>query len=130
MVNQLQREWLKAQRNIQPASSNSNICLIVALISLVFVLHIELIIAKKNALKIINKVPFCLFDIYTPSFFLLRASFGTIGILANFYAVDYLLLADASILQKMNPFFVIIFFLLIILFFIKIKRIVFDENMI
>lgn len=40
---------------------------------------------------------------------LLRATFGTIGILANFYAVDHLLLADASILQKMNPFFVIIF---------------------
>ena len=39
----------------------------------------------------------------------LRATFGTIGILANFYAVDHLLLADASILQKMNPFFVIIF---------------------
>ena len=27
----------------------------------------------------------------------LRATFGTIGILANFYAVDHLLLADASI---------------------------------
>lgn len=39
----------------------------------------------------------------------LRAIFGTIGILANFYAVDHLLLADASILQKMSPFFVIIF---------------------
>lgn len=40
---------------------------------------------------------------------ILRASFGTIGVLANFYAVDHLLLADASILQKMNPFFVIVF---------------------
>lgn len=42
-------------------------------------------------------------------FLILRSTFGTIGILANFYAVDHLLLADASILQKMNPFFVIIF---------------------
>lgn len=40
---------------------------------------------------------------------ILRALFGTIGILGNFYAVDHLLLADASILQKMNPFFVIVF---------------------
>lgn len=38
-----------------------------------------------------------------------RALFGTIGLLANFYAIDHLLLADASILQKINPFFVIIF---------------------
>lgn len=42
-------------------------------------------------------------------FLILRSIFGTLGILANFYAVDHLLLADASILQKMNPFFVIIF---------------------
>lgn len=42
-------------------------------------------------------------------FLLLRSLLGTVGILANFYAVDHLLLADASILQKMNPFFVIIF---------------------
>jgi len=40
---------------------------------------------------------------------ILRSIFGTIGILGNFYAVDHLLLADASILQKMNPFFVIAF---------------------
>ena len=42
-------------------------------------------------------------------FLILRSIFGTLGILANFYAVAHLLLADASILQKMNPFFVIIF---------------------
>lgn len=38
-----------------------------------------------------------------------RSICGTIGIIANFYAVDHLLLADASILQKLSPFFVIIF---------------------
>ena len=31
---------------------------------------------------------------------LLRAILGTIGIIANFYAVDHLLLSDASIIQK------------------------------
>ncbi len=39
---------------------------------------------------------------------ILRASFGTIGILGNFYAVDHMLLADASALQKLSPFVVII----------------------
>lgn len=38
-----------------------------------------------------------------------RSVCGTVGIIANFYAVDHLLLADASIIQKLSPFFVIIF---------------------
>jgi len=38
-----------------------------------------------------------------------RSICGTVGIIANFYAVDHLLLADASIIQKVGPFFVIIF---------------------
>lgn len=37
-----------------------------------------------------------------------RALFGTIGILANFYAVDHLLLSDASMLNKMSPFFAVL----------------------
>ena len=40
---------------------------------------------------------------------LLRATFGTLGVLCNFYAVDYLVLADASVLNKMSPFFAILF---------------------
>ena len=39
---------------------------------------------------------------------LLRSVFGTIGVLCNFYAVDHLLLADASILNKLSPFFALI----------------------
>lgn len=39
----------------------------------------------------------------------LRSLFGTIGILCNFYAVDHLLVADASILNKLSPFFAILF---------------------
>lgn len=38
-----------------------------------------------------------------------RSVFGGMGILCNFYAVDHLLLADASMLNKMSPFFAIIF---------------------
>ena len=52
-------------------------------------------------------------------YMILRATFGTVGILCNFYAVDHLVLSDASMLNKMSPFFVIIFsFLLLNLLFI------------
>ena len=40
--------------------------------------------------------------------FFARSLFGTFGILCNFYAVDHLLLSDASMLNKMSPFFAII----------------------
>ena len=39
----------------------------------------------------------------------LRSAFGTLGILANYYAVDHLLLADSSMLRKMSAFFTVIF---------------------
>ena len=45
---------------------------------------------------------------------LLRSTFGTIGILCNFYAVDHLVLSDASMLNKMSPFFVILFSFLLL----------------
>lgn len=40
---------------------------------------------------------------------LLRSVTGTIGILCNFYAVDHLILPDATMLNKMAPFFTLIF---------------------
>ena len=39
---------------------------------------------------------------------LLRAIFGGAGIIANFWAIDHLRIADANILNKMSPFFAII----------------------
>lgn len=44
----------------------------------------------------------------------MRAGFGTIGILCNFYAVDHLVLSDASMLNKMSPFFAVLFSLFIL----------------
>lgn len=44
----------------------------------------------------------------------LRCLFGTLGILCNYYAIDHLLVADASILNKLSPFFAIIFSFLIL----------------
>ncbi|MBS5981193.1 DMT family transporter [Clostridium butyricum] len=40
---------------------------------------------------------------------ILRSTFGTIGILLNYYAIDRLVLSDANMLNKLSPFFVIIF---------------------
>lgn len=37
-----------------------------------------------------------------------RAICGTVGILGNYYAVDHLLLSDASMLNKMSPFFAVL----------------------
>lgn len=39
---------------------------------------------------------------------LARAAFGTLGLVCNFYAVDHLNMSDASMLNKMSPFFAII----------------------
>lgn len=44
----------------------------------------------------------------TLPFLLIRAATGTVGILCNFYAIDHLALSDASILNKMSPFFAIL----------------------
>lgn len=40
---------------------------------------------------------------------ILRSALGTVGILCNFYAVDHLILSDATMLNKMSPFFTLIF---------------------
>lgn len=42
-------------------------------------------------------------------YLLMRSTAGTLGILCNFYAVDHMVLSDASMLNKMSPFFAIIF---------------------
>ena len=46
--------------------------------------------------------------------YILRSLFGTLGIICNFYAVSHLNLADASMLNKMSPFFTLLFSMLIL----------------
>lgn len=43
------------------------------------------------------------------SFLILRAVLGTIGIFCNFYALSHMVLSDASMLNKLSPFFTLIF---------------------
>lgn len=45
---------------------------------------------------------------------LLRSIAGTIGILCNFYAVDHLNISDASMLNKLSPFFAVLFSIVIL----------------
>ena len=47
-------------------------------------------------------------------FLLIRAVAGTLGILCNFYAVSNMNLADASMLNKLSPFFAVIFSILLL----------------
>lgn len=42
-------------------------------------------------------------------YLLARSILGTLGIIANFYAIDHMMLADASMLNKLSPFFLTIF---------------------
>ena len=47
-------------------------------------------------------------------YLLIRSVCGTLGILCNYYAVDHLVLSDASMLNKMSPFFAVIFSCLVL----------------
>lgn len=47
-------------------------------------------------------------------YLLLRSAVGTVGIVCNFYALGHIPLSDASMLNKMSPFFVILFSLILL----------------
>ncbi len=55
---------------------------------------------------------------------ILRSTLGTMGILGNFYAVDHMSLADASMIQKLSPFLVIIFSFLFLKEKVKLYQII------
>ncbi len=65
-----------------------------------------LIIASITMLK--NKQPLLPEKKALPDL-LLRSVCGYLGVLCNFYALDHLTVSDASLLNKMSPFFAIIF---------------------
>ncbi len=49
------------------------------------------------------------FNVKNLPLLLARSFFGTVGIICNFYAIDRLVLADANMLNKMSPFFTLVF---------------------
>ena len=42
-------------------------------------------------------------------YLILRAAFGLTGVICHYYAIDRLVLSDASMLNKMSPFFAVVF---------------------
>lgn len=70
-----------------------------------FFFALAIIIKKKEKLNINKNTIFPL---------VMRAVGGTMGLLCNFYAIDHLLIADASMINKLSPFFVLIFSYLIL----------------
>lgn len=55
---------------------------------------------------------------------ILRSTLGTIGIILNYYSIDKLVLSDANMLNKLSPFFVIIFSALFLKENINLKQII------
>lgn len=66
-------------------------------------LFFALIMLKKE------HIPFRCHDRKNLPALFIRSSLGALGILGNFYAVDHLVLSDASMLNKMSPFFAVLF---------------------
>ena len=63
------------------------------------IIAVSTLLIKKEKFEIPKN---CRFDI------LLRCLFGTTGLIANFYAIDKLDLADSNMLNKLSPFFAIL----------------------
>jgi drug/metabolite transporter (DMT)-like permease len=66
-------------------------------------LFFALILLKKE------KIPFRCQKLSNLPALLIRSILGALGVLGNFYAVDHLVLSDASMLNKMSPFFAVLF---------------------
>lgn len=64
-----------------------------------------ILVQKKIPLSCANK---------NMKYLIARATAGTIGIFMNFYAIDHLNIADASMLNKLSPFFAVIFSIFIL----------------
>ena len=56
-----------------------------------------------------EKISFRLENKESLKYLIARSFFGTIGIFCNFYAVDHLVIADANMLNKLSPFFALLF---------------------
>ncbi|MBR1630150.1 MAG: DMT family transporter, partial [Lachnospiraceae bacterium] len=56
-----------------------------------------------------NHVPFSIGAKSNLKYLIMRSVAGTVGIFGNFYAVDHLVLSDANMLNKLSPFFAVLF---------------------
>ena len=56
-----------------------------------------------------SRIPLTIGGAKNIKYLLARSIGGTIGIFCNFYAVDHLVLSDANMLNKLSPFFAVVF---------------------
>lgn len=56
-----------------------------------------------------NHIPYRIEHKRNIRYLIIRATAGTIGIFCNYYAIDHLVIADANMLNKLSPFFAILF---------------------
>ncbi|MBR1423141.1 MAG: DMT family transporter [Ruminococcus sp.] len=61
-----------------------------------------------------NRIPFTVEGKNNKTALFVRAFAGTLGMIGNFYAIDQLKLSDASMLNKMSPFFAVVFSIIIL----------------
>ena len=61
-----------------------------------------------------KQIPISVGDKSNLKYLLARAFFGSLGMFCNFYAVDHMVIADANMLNKLSPFFAIIFSFILI----------------
>ncbi len=59
-------------------------------------------------------IPLSVGDRSNLKYLIARAFFGSLGMFCNFYAVDHMVIADANMLNKLSPFFAIIFSFILI----------------
>ena len=72
-------------------------------------------VAAVAALAVVSRQKGCLKTMkgnWSGLFF--RSAFGLLGIICNFYAIDHLNISDASLLNKLSPFFAVIFSIFIL----------------
>lgn len=84
---------------VEKAFFRNSVALIIALIAIIKD-------AYKNGIETVS-IPKGAFI-----FMLIRSAAGSVGIFGNFYAIDRLVLSDAAILNKMSPFFAVLFSML------------------
>jgi drug/metabolite transporter (DMT)-like permease len=56
-----------------------------------------------------KQIPYRIEEKKNLKYLLIRATAGTVGIFCNYYAIDHLVIADANMLNKLSPFFAILF---------------------
>ena len=98
--------------------------LVAFLVAFIFLLVSVVKERRRNESKQLDLIVHSLKTPKTLGLLLMRSGLGLVGILCNFYALDHIQVAEASVLNKTAPFFVLIFSLIFLKEKLSIKQIV------